>query len=110
MDLPLASSLKITCRFNLRTLPEPLKFLQGNAELAENLEEKGRPYFHAAMKRNCHGPPVGMIPAFVAAGLSRALEAKFSGHGLQHPCRSARHGRFPLCPWAGVSLLPDTPQ
>ena len=57
-------------------LPKILKFLQGTTKLTENFEEERRPDLLAAVKRDGHGSSISMVPAFVAAGLSRDVVAK----------------------------------
>jgi hypothetical protein len=68
-----------------RTLSEALELVRGEAELAEDLVEEGRPDLSAAMDWNRHGPAIKVVPPLVTSGLSMPDEAELTAHSLELP-------------------------
>jgi hypothetical protein len=59
-----------------------LKLFPGDAQLPKDFEKEGWPDLSSTVEGNGDGAPVGMIPAFVTAGLPCLGKAQTSCHGL----------------------------
>jgi hypothetical protein len=71
-----------------------LKFLAGDAELAENSLIKGRPNLASPVDWDSYRTPILVSPALVAAGLALALKSQVYGDSAKVVRASARHARF----------------
>jgi hypothetical protein len=82
----------------------------GRGRVAEDHVEEGRPDLSAAVDGDRHGRAIGVVPPFVAAGLSKSDEAKLTRHSPKLPRGGTRHSRFRSCPPATQYHAPDTPR
>jgi len=63
-------------------LAEPLELVEGDAELAHDLEDERWPDFTSAVQRNRDRTAVVMVPTFVAARLTCPRETELQSHSL----------------------------
>lgn len=104
------ASSRWPARYDDGQLTKLLELFKRHAELSQDLVEQGRANFLATVNGDSHGAAVRVIPAFVAAGLTRFLETQLSCHSPKIAGRSARHSRFQCCPREGSGPAPRTPQ
>lgn len=71
------------------------QLFQRELHLAQDLKNEWWSDFFSAMQRNGYAAAIGMLPAFMTAGLSGAKKTKFSGGILQVARGGARHSQLP---------------